>query len=67
VLAGFDISLNDRERWVAVLQACVDMDEKTYAAYLDGARGYGRRFSVEEAVKQHITMFEAALHLVDKK
>ncbi len=61
VHAGFDISLNDRERWVAVLQACVDMDQQTYAAYLNGARGYGRRFSTEEAVNQHLAMFEAAL------
>jgi hypothetical protein len=60
--AGFDISLDDRERWVAVLQACVDMDQHTYAAYLHGARGYGRRFSTEEAVSQHLAMFEAALN-----
>jgi glycosyltransferase involved in cell wall biosynthesis len=61
--AGFDISLNDRARWVAVLQACVNMDPHTYAAYLNGARGYGRRFSTEEAVSQHLAMFEAALNL----
>jgi len=67
VHAGFDISLNDQGRWVAALQECVDMDRQTYAAYLNGTREYGRRFSVEEAVKQHITMFEAALHLVGKK
>jgi hypothetical protein len=60
--AGFDISLNDRGRWVAVLQACVDMGQATYAAYLNGARGYGRRFSTEEAVSQHLAMFEAALN-----
>ncbi len=46
VHAGFDISLNDREGWVAVLQECVDMDQQAYAAYLNGARGSGRRFSV---------------------
>lgn len=62
VHAGFDISLSDRERWIAVLQECVDMDHQTYAAYLNGARGYGRRFSVEEAVSQHLAMFEAALN-----
>jgi hypothetical protein len=61
--AGFDISLNDRERWVAALQECVDMDRQAYAAYLNGAREYGRRFSAEEAVSQHLAMFEAALDL----
>jgi glycosyltransferase involved in cell wall biosynthesis len=60
VHAGFDISLNDRGRWIAALQKCVNMDQQTYSAYLNGAREYGRRFSVEEAVKQHIAMFEAA-------
>jgi glycosyltransferase involved in cell wall biosynthesis len=67
VHAGFDISLNDRRMWVAALQQCVDMDQQTYSSYLNGAREYGRRFSVEEAVKQHLTMFEAALQSVDKK
>jgi glycosyltransferase involved in cell wall biosynthesis len=63
VRAGFDISLDDRERWIAVLQECVDMDPQAYAAYLSGARGYGRRFSVEEAVSQHLAMFDAALNV----
>jgi glycosyltransferase involved in cell wall biosynthesis len=63
VHAGFDISLNDREKWVGVLQECVDMDRQTYSAYSNGAREYGRRFSVEEAVSQHLAMFEAALDL----
>lgn len=58
--AGFDIALDDRGKWVAALQTCVDMDQNTYANYLDGAREYGRRFSVEEAVRQHRAMFQAA-------
>jgi glycosyltransferase involved in cell wall biosynthesis len=61
VQAGFDIPLNDRRGWVAALQTCVDMDQPSYAKYLSGAKEYGRRFSVEAAVQQHITMFEAAL------
>jgi glycosyltransferase involved in cell wall biosynthesis len=63
VQAGFDISLNDRKRWVAALQKCVDMDQQTYSAYLHGAREYGRQFSAQEAVRQHLAMFEAALAL----
>lgn len=61
--AGFDISLNDRRAWVTTLQKCVDMDQATYSVYLRGASEYGRRFSVEEAVRQHLVMFEAALSL----
>jgi glycosyltransferase involved in cell wall biosynthesis len=61
--AGFDISLSDRRGWVTALQKCVDMDQQTYAVYLSGAREYGRRFSVEEAVRQHLAMFEAALNV----
>ncbi len=59
--AGFDISLEDRAKWAATLQECVDMDQQTYAIYLNGAREYGLRFSVGEAVKQHLAMFRAAL------
>jgi glycosyltransferase involved in cell wall biosynthesis len=61
--AGFDISLTDRRGWVTALQKCVDMDQETYTAYLSGAREFGRRFSVEEAVRQHLVMFKAALDL----
>jgi glycosyltransferase involved in cell wall biosynthesis len=65
--AGFDISLSDRAGWTAALQKCVDMDQQTYAVYLDGAREYGRRFSVEQAVRQHLATFEAALNLGDRR
>jgi glycosyltransferase involved in cell wall biosynthesis len=59
--AGFDIPLQDQERWASTLQKCVDMDQPAYAIYLNGAKEYGRRFSVAEAVRQHATMFRAAL------
>ena len=61
--AGFDISLNDRRGWTTALQKCVDMDHATYSVHLRGAREYGRRFSVEDAVRQHVVMFEAALSM----
>jgi glycosyltransferase involved in cell wall biosynthesis len=60
--AGFDISLSDRRGWVTAIQSCVDMDPATYSVYLNGAREYGRRFSIEEATRQHLVMFEAALN-----
>jgi glycosyltransferase involved in cell wall biosynthesis len=63
--AGFDISLSDRAGWVTALQKCVDMDQQTYAVYLAGAQQYGRRFSVEEAVRQHLATFKAALNVGD--
>ena len=65
--AGFDTSLSDRAGWTAALQKCVDMDQQTHAVYLDGAREYGRRFSVEQAVGQHLATFEAALNLGDRR
>jgi glycosyltransferase involved in cell wall biosynthesis len=61
VHAGFDISLQDRRGWLTALQECVDIDQQTYAVYLNGARAYSSRFSVEEAVGQHVAMFESAL------
>jgi glycosyltransferase involved in cell wall biosynthesis len=61
--AGFDISLQDQIGWASAVQECVDMDQQTYTTYLSGAREYGRRFSVEEAVGQHLAMFGAALNL----
>ena len=61
VRAGFDIPLNDPSGWVTALQQCVDMDQQTHSTYLNGAADYGRRFSTEEAVRQHLSMFEGAL------
>jgi len=59
--SGFDIPLNDPAAWIAVLQQCVDMDQSTYNLFLNGAKEYSRRFSVEEAVGQHRAMFDSAL------
>lgn len=61
--AGFDIPLKDTRGWVAALQKCVDMDQCTYARYLSGALEYGRHFSVEDAVRQYLAMFEGVLDL----
>jgi glycosyltransferase involved in cell wall biosynthesis len=61
--AGFDISLSDRRGWVTALQKCIDMDQQTYAFYLSAARDYGQRFSAEEAIRQHLAIFEVALNL----
>jgi glycosyltransferase involved in cell wall biosynthesis len=60
--AGFDIPLFDRERWVAIVQMCVDMDQAVYKAYLSGAMEYGRRFSIEETAKAYIQMFESVVN-----
>lgn len=62
--AGFDIPLSDRATWTRVLQACVDMNETTYCAYLDGARRYGAQFSAEEAIRKNIAMFNTATGVV---
>ncbi|MGB6687376.1 MAG: glycosyltransferase family 4 protein [Terracidiphilus sp.] len=58
--SGFDIPLNDSDEWVAVLQQCVDMDQSIYNSFLEGAKEYSSRFSIEEAVGQHLAMFESA-------
>jgi glycosyltransferase involved in cell wall biosynthesis len=60
MLAGLEISLNDRAQWLATLQQCVGMGHQAYAAYVRGASEYARRFSKEEAVGQHRTMFVGA-------
>jgi glycosyltransferase involved in cell wall biosynthesis len=59
--AGFDIPLEDSESWISVIQKCVDMDQLTYSTLLEGTLKYSQRFSVEEATRQHVAMFEAAL------
>lgn len=59
--AGFDIRLEDSESWISVLQKCVDMNQLTYSTLLEGTLKYSQRFSVEEATRQHVAMFEAAL------
>jgi len=59
--AGFDIPLTSRNEWIDALQRCVDMDQKTYSTYLDGTRDYSCRFSIENAVQEHLTTFRAVL------
>ena len=61
--AGFDIPLTDREAWVTALQRCVDMDQQIYESYLTGVKEFSRKFSVEEAVRQHLAMFQSVLGL----
>jgi hypothetical protein len=61
--AGFDITLDDRNAWISTLQACIDMGQEVYSNYLRGALEYGRRFSPEEAVREQLALFDAALHL----
>jgi glycosyltransferase involved in cell wall biosynthesis len=62
--AGFDIPLSDRAGWIRTLQSCVDMDQQTYDAFLAGTREYSRSFSNQEAIEQHVAMFEAILSQV---
>jgi len=59
--AGFDIPLSDRKGWVNALQRCVDMDRQAYALYLNGTLEYSRRFAQEDATRQHLAMFQAAI------
>lgn len=61
VKAGFDIPLEDPDKWSAVLQACVDMEQTEYTGFLSGAKEYGRQFSQGAAVAEHLAMFEAAM------
>lgn len=60
-LAGFDIPLANVREWITVLQRCVAMGNSAYIEYLSGARAYGRAFSNEDAVEQHIAMLKTAL------
>jgi hypothetical protein len=38
------------------------MDEPTYTSYLEGTREYGRRFSIQQAVEEHLAMFDATIN-----
>jgi glycosyltransferase involved in cell wall biosynthesis len=59
--AGFDIPLADRNGWTTALQSCVEMDQQVYSGYLEGTRTYARQFSIEEAVREHYSMFQTAI------
>jgi glycosyltransferase involved in cell wall biosynthesis len=59
--AGFDIPVEDAESWIFALQKCADMDQLTYSTLLEGTLKYSQRFSAEEATRQHVAMFDAAL------
>jgi len=38
--AGWDLALNDRERWLEAIQSCVEMDQARYELFSQRARSY---------------------------
>jgi glycosyltransferase involved in cell wall biosynthesis len=60
--AGFDIALSNRDVWIATLQKCVDMNQDVYNTYLNGSLAYGRQFSHDQAVREHLLMLRTVLN-----
>jgi glycosyltransferase involved in cell wall biosynthesis len=60
--AGWDLPLNARERWSAVLQECIDMGPERHTMLQVGARTAGLAFGDDPATLCHtVKMFEYAI------
>ncbi len=56
--AGFDISLDSKEKFTEALQKLIDMDKDTYHTWQAFASGYiSSRLAVEETVEKYLEMF----------
>jgi glycosyltransferase involved in cell wall biosynthesis len=62
--AGWILSLEQRERWMDVLQRCVEMDSSAHEGMRQRARILAQRFDDRETtIRQNVALFEAALRL----
>jgi glycosyltransferase involved in cell wall biosynthesis len=58
---GWDLSLDDPDRWTSVIQRCVDMGEEEYRAMSSSARRYAERWLADPAVEgTNLAVLEAA-------
>jgi glycosyltransferase involved in cell wall biosynthesis len=57
--AGWDISLDDTEGFVRVIERCCEMDCDAFQRYRDGAKNYGLSIREDDgAVRKNIELFE---------
>jgi len=59
--AGWDLPLEDRPRWFAVLQRCVEMDEHEYRGLSEGAQRVAKEVDTKGAVFATLELFDAAI------
>jgi glycosyltransferase involved in cell wall biosynthesis/ubiquinone/menaquinone biosynthesis C-methylase UbiE len=56
--AGFDLPLDDPDRWLSVLQRCVEMQSSEYDRFRDGARQYRSHIKEDEVAAKHRKLFQ---------
>jgi glycosyltransferase involved in cell wall biosynthesis len=60
--AGWILPLEQRQRWVEVLQRCVEMDNPTHQEMRKRARGAAQSYAQREsAIQQNVALFEEAV------
>lgn len=60
--AGWELPLNDRQRWQAVLQSCIEMGPETYAVLSEQARRYASAWICSTPFgKEHLWLFREAM------
>jgi hypothetical protein len=59
---GWDIPIDDTERFTTILQQCVDADDESYAAFRARAKEYAERFVANpEVVEANRKLFKNAV------
>ena len=56
--AGWDIPLNEKNRFIKVIQYCIDMDQKKYDSWSDSAYEFAKEFTNNpELIEQSQKLF----------
>jgi glycosyltransferase involved in cell wall biosynthesis len=59
---GWDISLEDRERWKSVLQSCIDMSSEQYESMAESASRFGQAvMNSHENLQANVDLFRRAI------
>lgn len=58
--AGWDLPLEDRVRWSAVLQHCVGMGDPEYKSLVEGAQSVAREHDTANAISDTLRLLESA-------
>ena len=59
--AGWDLPLDDRSRWSAVLQRCVEMGDAEYRSLSEGAQRVAKEQDSSDAILNTLRLFESAI------
>ncbi|MEJ5262517.1 MAG: hypothetical protein WHT45_07535, partial [Ignavibacterium sp.] len=56
--AGWDISLNNKDKFIEVLNKCSEMDNEEYQTWSNGAYNYAKKYyEANNVIEKYVEMF----------